>query len=345
MALELKKRIIRTQFKSPFKNFEIVEAWGEIRTCPLSFHVTRVLPLRLKEIGVRDVNTIVTRSKELGCPFCPDVIEKKTARFLPEFAPTDGRIVFEETTIFPNAFPYDEHSAVAVVSKEHFLSPRQFQPGLLCRAFQGCQIYFKRVREILPEAHYALLNWNYMPLAGAGIVHPHFQLTALREPTSYYGLLIENQRQYDLTHRGSIFDDLIAQEREDKQRFLAQTGHWHWLKSFAPRGLYEFWGLLDLDLDVLEMGEENLWELSRGISAVLTFFEDKGIQAFNMCWYSYYKPAPSGLRNLISLVPRINLPPMETSDVNYFDRLHGESVTFVVPEEIASEAKSYFPAH
>jgi galactose-1-phosphate uridylyltransferase len=302
------------------------------------------MPLRIKEIGGSDISALITRSREQRCPFCPGAIEKKTARFLPGFALTGGRIAFEETTIFPNAFPYDDYSAVAVISREHFLSPAQFEPKLLHQAFQTCAIYFERAREAMPTARYALLNWNYMPLAGAGIVHPHFQLTALREPTTYHGLIIKNQQRYGLNGGRSIFDDLIAQEREDQQRYLSQIGHWHWLPAFAPRGLYEFWGLLDTDLDVLDTGEENLWDLSRGINAILRFFEDKGVQAFNMCWYSYYKPAASGLRNMVALMPRINFPPMETSDVNYFDRLHGESVTFVIPEEVTPEVKGYFPA-
>jgi len=344
MVLEFKKRTIRTEFESPFKNFDTVQAWGEVRTCPLSSHVTRLLPLRLKEIGPSDLSGIIARSQDMGCPFCPDAIEKKTSRFLPGFAPDGGRITFEETVIFPNAFPYDEYSAVAVVGRDHFLSPGQFAPRLLLQAFLACTIYFKRVRELLPTARYALLNWNYMPLAGAGIVHPHFQLVVLEEPTSYYGEIMETQKRYHSSQARSIFDDLATEERKLQERYLFQTGNWHWLTAFAPRGLYEFWGLLEDDLDVLELTEKSFEDLSSGISRLLKFFEKKGVQAFNLGLYSFYRPSLPGLRNMLSLVPRINLPPMETSDVNYFDRLHNESVTFVIPEDLSREARASFSA-
>jgi UDPglucose--hexose-1-phosphate uridylyltransferase len=339
--LEFKKRIIRAEFESPFKSFEVVQAWGEVRTCPLSGHVTRLLPLRLKEIEPSDLSGLITRSQEMGCPFCPEAIEKKTSRFLPGFIPEGGRIVYEDTVIFPNAFPYDEYSAVAVVTKDHFLSPKEFTPRLLFQAFLASTIYFKRVKELMATARWAVLNWNYMPLAGAGMVHPHFQLTVFEEPTSYHGALMETQGRYRSTQARSIFDDLVAEEKKLEERYLFQTGSWHWLTAFAPRGLYEFWGLLEDDLDVLEMTEKTFEDLGAGISMLLKFFEKKGIQAFNMGLYSFYKPSPRGLRNMLSLVPRVNLPPMDTSDVNYFDRLHGESVTFVIPEEIAREARAF----
>ncbi|MBW2038199.1 MAG: hypothetical protein JRI46_01160 [Deltaproteobacteria bacterium] len=343
MALDFKRRVITSEFESPFDNFNTVKISGETRICPLSGHVTRLLPFRIKEFVKYDLNLLIERSKKMGCPFCPEFIESKTARFSKVLGPGRERISFKDTVIFPNAFPYEEYSAVAVITKEHFLTPGQFSPLLLGQALQACQIYFQRVKGVSPTVRQALINWNYMPLAGSGLVHPHIQLLAMIEPTFYHRLVIESQQRYEDEGGGSIFDDLVAKEQEDQQRYMSQIGYWHWLAAFAPRGIYEFWAIFSRDSDILEMEERDNSDLALGINAILRFFEQKGIQAFNMCWYSFYKPGSRGLRNMISIVPRISLPPLEVSDSNYFDRLHGESFTFIVPEDAAQEVRGYFP--
>ena len=50
MELEFKKRIILSEFESPFENFRTVKVTGEVRFCPLSGHPTRLLPVALEGI-------------------------------------------------------------------------------------------------------------------------------------------------------------------------------------------------------------------------------------------------------------------------------------------------------
>jgi UDPglucose--hexose-1-phosphate uridylyltransferase len=342
MPLEFIRRSITSEFESPFENFNTVKVSGEIRVCPLSGHVTRVATFRAREFVKYDLDALIEKSKKLGCPFCPESIESKTTRFAKSFAIAGEKIRSKDTVIFPNAFPYEQYSAVAVFTKEHFLAPHQFTPAMFKQALKACQIYFQNVKRGSATVRLALINWNYMPLAGAGIVHPHLQLLATKEPLFYHRLIIESQRRYETEKGGSIFDDFVAKEQKDQQRYMYQVGFWHWIAAFAPRGLYEFWAIFNRDFDILEMGESDLSDLSLGINVILNFLEKKGVQAFNMCLYSFYKPAIKGLRSLLSIVPRVNLPPLETSDVNYFNRLHGESITFIVPEYAAREVRDYF---
>ena len=341
MDLEFKRRGIVSEFESPFADFKTVQVSGEIRSCPLSHHVTRVLPARLREFARFDPQPVIARSKELGCPFCPESIERKTPRFPSSIAPDGGRIRLGETTVFPNAFPYDEFSAVAVVSKEHFLSLNQFTPQLIQDALAACLLYLRRAKAAFPDARQALLNWNYMPQAGAGIVHPHFQAAALSEPTVYYRSIIEKQRRYDDSGKKSLFQDLVARELAEQKRYIAATGPWHWLMAYAPRGLYEFWGIFDLAGNLLAM-EPHLQDLAAGIHTILSFLDGKGIQALNMSLYSFYDPEVRGLRNFLSILPRVHFLPLGTSDVNYFNRLHGESITSAPPETVTPEVSPYF---
>ena len=86
----------------------------------------------------------------------------------------------------------------------------------------------------------------------------------------------------------------------------------------------------------------DLEDLAKGVCGVLKFLEAKGVAAFNLSWYFAFKSPVSGMRNWVSIVPRVNFPLLDTSDVNYFDRLHGESVTFVAPEDVTKEIRGYF---
>jgi UDPglucose--hexose-1-phosphate uridylyltransferase len=344
MGIQFEKRVFTSEFESPFENFEIVRQSGEIRTCPITGHVSRILPMRLKDFACMDLQPLLDQSPSVGCPFCPENIEKKTPRFSQNFPSPDGRIGRGETTIFPNAFPYDALSAVAVVSRSHFLTPGQFSPSLLLDAFAACLAYLRRAKELFPDSLQPLLNWNYMPLAGAGIIHPHFQVSALKEPTVFLRRVMEKQRGVGNGKDRSLLGDLLTREMKSGERTIRQFGNWHWLTAFAPRGVYEFWGIFDRGTGVLELQEDHLADLARGTHAVLRFLESQGIQALNMGWYSSFDGEPEGIRNWIAIIPRVNFPPLATSDINYFNRLQDESITFVSPEKIASSVKEFLGA-
>ncbi|HSR12319.1 MAG TPA: hypothetical protein VLS90_12825, partial [Thermodesulfobacteriota bacterium] len=196
--------------------------------------------------------------------------------------------------------------------------------------------------EIFAEARQALLTWNYMPLAGAGLVHPHFHVAPLPEATSFFKTVMDRQNRYSPDGERSIFDDLVKKEISEDRRYVGRTGSWDWLAAFAPRGIYEFWAVSEKTAAILELEDAEVAELAAGLSMVTGFLHAKGIQALNMSWYSLYRLENKGLRNWVSIVPRLNLTPLGTSDSNYFDRLHAESITFSAPEEVAVEARQFF---
>ena len=341
MELEFNKRFITSEFESPFENFKTVNVTGEVRICPLSGHVTRLLPIRLKQFAPVDWAPVIARSKELGCPFCPESLESRTPRFPKFYGLETGRIRIGSSTVFPNAFPYDEHCAVVVFTKEHYLAPGQFTPSMLKEALAACLLYVQRAVDVVPRTKQVIVNWNYMPLAGAGIVHPHLQAAVLPEFTAYYRLIVEKQKQYSPDGQKSIFDDFAAGEMAAGHRYVVSYGKWRWITAFAPRGVYEFWGVSTDPKVGLDLSDGDLEALARGICGVLKFMESKGLPAFNLSCYFVFKPPIAGLRNWIAITPRVNFPVLGTSDVNYFDRLHGESITFVSPEDLTLEIRAY----
>ena len=74
--------------------------------------------------------TPLAANTRAGCPFCPEQVNRVTPRFAPEFlqdfdaagsSAIDGRLQRGEATLFPNLFPYDDISAIAVMSQAHTL--------------------------------------------------------------------------------------------------------------------------------------------------------------------------------------------------------------------------------
>ena len=142
-----------------------------------------------------DLSEIVARSLRAGCPACPEFIEKVTPKFPPEIAP-EGRLHQGEACVFPNIAPYTPYSAVTVPSKKHFIALTEFTEETLVNGFLASQAYLKRVLAHDPEAKYCEIDWNYMPLSGAGLFHPHFQVLSRYSPGRYHGELLEASRGY-----------------------------------------------------------------------------------------------------------------------------------------------------
>ena len=151
----------------------------------------RISPVRVE----RKIDTVpaLPLSRE-GCPFCPDSIGVATPTF------EDGsRLRYGESVTFPNLYPYAERHIVTVITPDH--ATGRFGVRCLADALSGAAEALSR------SPGYASINWNYLPSAGASIVHPHLQGIADTEPTFLAGLYIAAAR------RSRIQD--IASGRED----------------------------------------------------------------------------------------------------------------------------------
>jgi hypothetical protein len=79
---------------------------------------------------------------------------------------------------------------------------------------------------------------------------------------------------------------------------------------------------------------------SDGLVRVFQFFKAKHIDSFNL---SIFSGNGEGVQSRVygRLVPRILIPPWNTSDINYFEKLHEEVICVVSPEELCEELKPF----
>ncbi|MBX6378143.1 MAG: hypothetical protein IRY95_06285, partial [Clostridia bacterium] len=158
MAIRFERREKVTRYLDPRNEHREVRIRSEVRWDPLTRRTARVahfVGFRLRPV---DFSQAVEASRAV-CPFCPERILEVTPRFPPDIIP-DGRVHRGETVVFPNLSPYDEHSAVAAISREHYIPLDGFRPQLLMDAFLACIDYFRHVSRH-PGTTYSLVNWNY----------------------------------------------------------------------------------------------------------------------------------------------------------------------------------------
>jgi len=74
---------------------------------------------------------------------------------------------------------------------------------------------------------------------------------------------------------------------------------------------------------------------------IFRFFRAKHIDSFNFSLFSGGK-GEADTRVFGRLCPRAVMPPWNTSDVNYFEKLHDEVICVVSPEELNRELGNFF---
>jgi UDPglucose--hexose-1-phosphate uridylyltransferase len=323
------------RFLDPFNNFKERICECEIREDPLTGRRTRIFHFPVREMQKPDLDPIIAKSKKF-CPFCPEMAEKITPKFIPELFKKD-RYRVGKAICFPNAFPYDENGAVIVMTDRHFVSIGDFNHEILSDAISCCVEFFNDVSEGQPEAVYQSINWNYLPPAGSSIIHPHLQTTASTSPTNYYNDVLRSVEKYKRRDKGNIFVDLIENERKLDERFISETERIAWLASFSPMGVFDIIGIFKKHIKPSDLSGETLNEIIDGILHTLNYINSLNMYSFNMSIFFLLhneKFAPH-----MRICPRVSIPPNDTSEVNYMKMLHNEPMTIIKPEDVTSNIK------
>jgi len=339
MALEFGVSSRKFSFLDPFNGFQRKDLAIEVRRDPLSGDVARILEFRARDLGPIDHSLFLEREAGRPCPFCPENLEKMTARFLPEQVP-QGRLSRNGAVLFPNAFPYETMNSVMVLTREHYLQPKEFTAEIIGNGFMLAREAFAKLAQGMK---FASVNWNYMMPAGGGIIHPHFQLAAGKTPTTYQDAV---RRQALAFKRKHPQEDLAAayleHERKEKSRWLGRLGPAGWTATFAPRAIYDIMALVPGGRGLLDLKPAQVAKMAQGVAAVMRYFQDKGVSAFNMAMHT-----PLGTERamplMLRLVSRIEIPPLGVDEINYFEKLHDEMLTFIRPEKLAAELRPYWP--
>ncbi len=326
-------------FYDPFNNFQKTERPTEIRIDPLSGRSSRIIyfPVALPPPPDQSQLAEVTRQ---FCPFCRPAVFERTPRFPEDIVP-EGRLIRGNTVVFPNAFPYDAHSAVAVVTEGHYVKMEAFELRELEDGILAGREYLGLINARHAACAYLSVNMNYMPTAGGSILHPHIQLVAGDLPTNYQREHARLCLEYTKAHGTDYFTDLIGQEKGRQERFVFEDGNIAWLCSFAPMGITEFLAVFKDPGPITEATESVIAGFARGMAAVLKYLASINFASFNMSLYS--APTDShAFPTHARIVPRTLLPPVGASDVNYFEMLHHEVLTIIRPEESARGARPFF---
>lgn len=309
----------------------------ETRTDAFTRRVSRVVTFRWKLPASSHDRPAIDKSRDT-CPFCPERIKDHTPRFPPDLIP-EGRIQHNATTIIPNAFPYCQYCGVAIFSGDHYLSMDRITKETLLNALEASLLFFKRVNRYDSRVRYPSINWNYMPTSGGSLFHPHFQVVANPNPTTFHAHLIHASQNYHQQHEQNYWADLVAFEKEQGYRYLFSIGRVHFLSTYSPGGIFgEVLVVFDGVSCMAEFTPPIQSAFADGMIHLLKMFHRLHLDNLNMTLLMSIDPDPDCWVQA-RIMPRIVIPPWGTSDVNYFEKGHDERVVIFSPEELATEIR------
>ncbi len=329
--MEFKKVLKKAVFLDPMNGFGEGGRECEIRTDPLSGRNSRILYFPHRPLPEFDIEAL--KGKDTGfCPFCPDNIEKITPKFSPALFSSE-RFIVGEAVCFPNAFPYDENGAVTVMTEKHMVLPEDFTPAIIRDSVLCCAGFLADVIKKQPEAVYQSINWNYLPCAGSSIIHPHLQVTASSVPTNYYSDVLRTIGRSEL----NIFSELARLEKKGGERFISEGEHFSWMTAFAPEGIFDLMAVSKTYFEPASLSVR-VDELVRGIINTIKFIRRLNIISFNLSMF--FVAGNSQFIPHMRLCPRTNVPPLDTSEINYMKMLHNEPMSTMNPEDVAVQLKA-----
>jgi len=284
--IEFRKTSKQFKILNPLKNFEEDSTTFEYRADPLTGRNTTVIKSMLGYVSkylVSDPTLLKTAVNETqaSCPFCPERVNSKTPKFTKDFL-LEGRIISGEATIVPNLLGHAEQSALAILSKKHYLTLREFKTKLLVDGFKGAMAYLKRLHEANASIRYPIFAFNYLPPAGSSIFHPHMQILVRDRPFYLAELMIQKSKEYREQNDSKFWSDLIKAEKKG-ERYLYRSYGVDWLVPFAPlRGLNEVQAIVEGKSSFMELEDPEWLGLAEGVSKVLGFYGSLGYSCFNI---------------------------------------------------------------
>jgi galactose-1-phosphate uridylyltransferase len=275
------------------------------------------------------------------CPFDADRLESTTFPFPPEIT-TEGRIRCGHAVVVPNVMAYATHSAVGVYDTErHFLDLGELTPPLIGDALIAMVRHATAVRRFDADAVWSSINANYLPPSGASLVHPHLQSAHDAQGLTHQRSLVERSEAWAAAQQ-PYWAALVDQEAGGP-RWIGRIGRVAWLTPFAPAGFNEVWGVVEGAADVTDLTDEDCRALGGGLSRVLAGYQDWNLASFN---FGIMGGGPRGHQHgfqvVLKVMSRSNPEPVYRSDATYFERIYGEALIDVSPEDVAAELRGRF---
>lgn len=318
-------------------NGEKVNRKTEIRIDPLTKESSRIVFDPGTKFTVPDYTEEAKETSGKNCPFCPDNIMTMTPEFSKEVV-SEGRVQVGEAILFPNLFPYSKYNGVVVFSKEHYVRLEAFTKEMITNAFQACQTFLQQVKKVEKEGVYTSINWNYLPYSGGSILHPHMHVLVSETPTNFQRTIITHTKRYQEETGADYFNELYHAEK-DGERWIGEHGNVGWFHAFSPKSHNDFQFIFK-DKTSLDGITEGDWEdFAKGLQAIFATLTEQGMASFNMVMHI---SGDEALPITGRFIPRLTIGGLGTSDINFFQSLHQESLSYKIPEEVAALARKHF---
>ncbi|HPQ39047.1 MAG TPA: hypothetical protein PLV45_01625 [bacterium] len=286
------------------------------------------------------IDRMVRESRD-HCFFCPPAVFETTPTYPPALC-TGGRMQGNSTLLFPNLFPLAELHTVLTWPDHHYLTPSGFTPALLEDLFLLTRRFLAAVRHSLSDIRFFSLNCNYMPPAGASILHPHFQLLGTREPAHRLREIIEAAVRWHNRYGESYWDALIRAESAAEERWIGQTGNWYWVTAWSPLGSNEVIGIHQSKPTLFDLNGDDWSHLASGLNKVLAEYDARKYSSFNLCLTGGCCDVLDGQRCVIRTITRQNVKSLYRNDEYFLQKLHGIELIVSPPEHLAADLRPRF---
>jgi UDPglucose--hexose-1-phosphate uridylyltransferase len=341
-GLDFKAIKKETVILDPKNNMSRKAIPSEIRRDPLTGRNSRICHFMALKWEKPDFKKLVNGT-ESWCPFCPDKVLEVTP-FFPEEILSEGRLVSDDMVLFPNIAPYDSLGAVATMGSRHFIPMTEITPELIAKAFGLSIEFFRKVHSTSnPESVYHLINWNYMPPSGSSLIHAHLQVFACSVAPNLMREELEAARTYMDANGSNYWNDLVAAETAEGERYLGGIGRTTWLTAYAPLGVAgDVLAVVDGARSTLELTADDLCDLSMGLTKAMAAYDKMGIYSFNMNLFTGAEGDDHARVHLLFSPRTFFNQTLGATDVGAIRNLYNEPICMAFPEEINEMLKVEF---
>jgi UDPglucose--hexose-1-phosphate uridylyltransferase len=335
-------------FHNPLKGGQLDTQGIEVRVDPLTTHQSVFNTALEDKVSIlfpdTDRSYAAQRAQETikTCFLCEGRWKETTPRYPAELL-SDGRLIRGEVVLFPNLFPLSAYHAVVMVGNQHYRDLNDFPPALLYDAVSASLDFITKCHAANPEIAYFTINANYLPPAGASVVHPHLQVLGSPLPGTHHGLLLELSRDHFEKNGSCYWLDLIEAESTEGLRTIGSLAGSRWMTAFSPVGVNEVNAIWAERENFLQWTEEDIRCMAEGMSRILRAYHELGCSTFNFSCFSgpLGRSAPE-FRCMMRLINRQNLMPHHRTDDYYFQKLLRNEIIVRRPEALATLFRSYF---
>ncbi|MBI4333357.1 MAG: hypothetical protein HY673_18995 [Chloroflexi bacterium] len=341
MPVVFRSKLFHQKILDPNSNFEPALLPLEVRWDTLTGHMAIIQEFRFRgQLPKPDYSTLIEKTRPV-CPFCPRSGGDVSPRFPPEFI-AEGKLTCQGIDVIPNFNPYATYSAIAILSRTHFLELKELSREVVVGGLLACQEYLKRVAAFDRRAKYMSINWNYLPPAGGSVIHPHLQPLASYVSPTYEKEALAALKRYFRRNRSPYWADLITAERDRGERFIGQTGDVAWLVNYAGRGREpDIIAVFPERRSVLDMPQSGWDAFYEGLRNTFRYLADMNYVSFNLALYSA-PPGEDQFRVHARLKPRFQFPALGTADYCFIEALHDDYLCQTYPEKVCRAMKPYF---